>query len=90
MDYFSLAITSLILGLIIGGLSRIDRLRPFMWICGIGTMITLVSYVVYVQDYINNPTIEGVYSFIYMVIPFVISSAFLAKGEEIAKTIGRR
>jgi len=90
MDYIVLSITSLISGMIIGALSRIERIRPFIWIFGIGTIITLFSYAFYIINYTNNPTLNGLYSFIYSVIPFVISTAFSSKGEEIIQNLIRR
>ena len=89
MDVTSLVITSLVSGVIIGLLSRIPQLSPYMWITGIGTIIALISYVSYVINYMHNPSVDGLSNFIMAVIPFVISSALSAKGEELIKNIGK-
>ena len=82
MDYPSLILISLVTGMITGILTRIPQIRVVMWIVNIGTIITLSSFIIYVPNYFNTPTTEGVYAFIYTVIPFAISTACSAKGEE--------
>ena len=89
IDYYSLVIGSLIFGIIIGGFSRIQRIRRYTWIFGLGTIATLVSYIFYIQDFIKNPSPEGIYVFVGMAIPFIIGSAFVAAGENIGRSFGR-
>jgi len=89
MELFTLAITSLILGLITGGLSRVDRLRPLAVIIGLGSAFTLVVIVGDFLNYTANPTIDGLYPLIVSLVIFAISCAFSARGEEIAQNFAR-
>ena len=81
-------IGSLIFGVIIGGLSRIEKIKPIMWIFGLVTIATLISYLFYVQDFLNNPSIDGIYTFISTSVHFAIASAFSAAGENIGRSFG--
>ncbi|MCV0372733.1 MAG: hypothetical protein K5793_04175 [Nitrosarchaeum sp.] len=89
MELFTLAIASFILGIVTGILSRIDRLKLLAVIIGSGSLFTLLIILGNTLTYIQNPTIDGLYVFIVSIIPFVISLAFSAKGEEIVQNFAR-
>lgn len=90
MDYLTLIVISLVGGLFTGILSRFDYFQPIVWLLGLGEIITLFSYALFVMNFSNNPSIDGLYSFVYSVIPFVISAAFSARGEEIVESLTSR
>lgn len=52
-------------------------------------IFTLVIFIGDFLSYVQNPAIDGLYTFIVSVVPFVIACAFTAKGEEIAQSFAR-
>lgn len=90
MGIMSLILPSFILGIIIGILSRIDRLRPIVLIFAVVTIFGLLVFFGDLLNYVQDPTMDGMYDLIALLVPFAISSAFAAKGEELVQSFGRR
>ena len=72
----------MILGLLIGGISRLGPLKPISIILSLGCFFTIFVFVDDFLNYVQNPTIDGLYVFIASVIPFVIAYAFMARSAE--------
>jgi len=77
-------------GLILGVLSYIPQFRPIVILINIGSILGLFGYVFYAISYLQNTTVEGFQVFVYTLIPFAVTEAITAKGEEIGRSLADR
>ena len=89
IDFHLLVIPSLILGLLIGGISRLGPLKPISIILSSGCVFTIFVLVDNFLNYVQNPAINNLHVFIASVIPFVIVYAFMVRGAEAVQNFPR-
>jgi len=87
MNYELIMLVGFVEGIITGIMIRFEVTSKIAWFLDIGSIL---GFLVFSMQFISNPTIESLYSFIYFSIPFVISTAFAARGEELVNSLFNR
>lgn len=87
MSYELIMLIGFLEGIITGIMLRFEITSKIAWILNVSTII---GFLIISMQFLTEPSIDGLYSFIYFSIPFIISMAFAARGEDMVNSLIRK